>query len=78
MSRSSEIESPGLCVKIVCCCLYPRSPDQERILNATGFILRGPERVSRYPQILNSLTEKRLSYIEVRYTYSNIDKIYSH
>jgi len=52
-----------------------RSRDQERILNAAEFILREPERVSRYPQILSSLTEKRLSYREVESAYSYIDKL---
>ena len=52
-----------------------RSRDQERILNATEFILREPERVSRYPEILSSLTEKRLSYREVESAYSYIDKL---
>ncbi|MGE5446240.1 MAG: hypothetical protein ACM3SR_16865, partial [Ignavibacteriales bacterium] len=52
-----------------------RSRDKERILNATEFILREPERASRFPQILSSLTEKRLSYREVEYAYSYVDKL---
>lgn len=52
-----------------------RSRDQERILNGAEFILREPERVSRYLEILSSLTEKRLSYREVEYAHSYIDKL---
>ncbi|HEX3036006.1 MAG TPA: hypothetical protein VHT73_12935 [Thermodesulfobacteriota bacterium] len=52
-----------------------RSRDQERVLNAADFILKEPERVSRYPEILNSLTEKKLSYRELESAHSYIARI---
>jgi len=45
----------------------------DRILHAVEFILREPDRIAQYPEILSSLTEKKLSYRELENAYSAVD-----
>ncbi len=52
-----------------------RNRDHGRILNTAHFVLREHDRISRYPQILSSLIEKRLSYGEVEHACSYVDKL---
>lgn len=52
-----------------------KSRNLERILNAVGLILEEPERISRYPDALSSLTEKKLSYRELENSYSYIARL---
>ncbi len=52
-----------------------KSRNLERILNAVSLILDEPERISRYPETLSSLTERRLSYRELEHSYSFIARI---
>jgi len=52
-----------------------KSRSIERILNAVGFIVEEPERLSRYPEALSSLTEKKLSYRELENSYLYIAKL---
>lgn len=52
-----------------------KSRNLERILNAVGLILEEPERISRYPDALSALTEKKLSYRELENSYSYIARL---
>lgn len=52
-----------------------KSRSIERILNAVGMMLDEPERISRYPEALSSLTEKKLSYRELENSYSFIARL---
>ncbi|MEQ9617736.1 MAG: hypothetical protein RIG61_01000 [Deltaproteobacteria bacterium] len=55
--------------------MHFKSRNVERILNAVDLILDEPERISRYPEALSALTEKRLSYRELENSYSYIARL---
>jgi len=52
-----------------------KSRNLERIMNAVGLMLDDPDRISRYPEALSALTEKKLSYWELENSYSFIARL---
>lgn len=52
-----------------------RSRNLERILNAASLLLDDPDRISRYPEALSLLTQKKLSYWELENSYSYIARL---